>query len=337
VWLSFLESTILWFVFLTSIESVCLVMQAPFVLPLPLGRAMLEEHLAVDDSFAKKVVARMAEVVFRSSELLSNISLLPAGQCTTVSVSRLQVLCLMCNAFFGLLQRQGANGEGFPPVPRFTTLKRGHPLWPFFEHYFSEAILLPPHTLQGQIVLSRVVERMEPDLLASTQSLLGCVFVSEDETIEDASDCDAHVNFANCMLSGHLFGGAIAQEEILFSFRPELCVTAILCEKMSDKEVVVISGARRWCNIREFCVYGFSVLFQVTLGRLDTDVLFDARRLQTKSFDTLQLCCAWTRNMDVWDDRKRTLTETLTKLSWRFLDQVFNRRRRKKNGPMIIC
>lgn len=46
--------------------------------------------------------------------------------------------------------------------------------------------------------------------------------------------------------------GAIAQEEILFSMRPELAVTAILCERLRDNEVVCVSGTRWFCAARGY-------------------------------------------------------------------------------------
>ena len=56
----------------------------------------------------------------------------------------------------------------------------------------------------------------------------------------------AHVNFANERLSGHLFGGAVAQEEILMATRPELIAASLFCEKLHPEEVVIVRGTKRF-------------------------------------------------------------------------------------------
>ncbi len=215
-------------------------------MPLPLGRMRLQEELVLGTDFARNVVPRMASLVEKTQMLVRGVKCSTKNSLSTICISRLQALCLLCNAFFDLLQE---NEGDFPPLPNFKTVRYGHPLWPFFEHYFAVATLIPEEELANEVVVISRLQRTRDDVnLSQSARPMIRPAISCKVTIESALDCDAHVNFANAFLSGHLFQGAIAQEEILFAMRPELCACAILCERMCDDEAVAVTGTRQYSN-----------------------------------------------------------------------------------------
>ena len=49
-------------------------------------------------------------------------------------------------------------------------------------------------------------------------------------------------------ITGGVLGHGAVQEEIRFVICPELLISCLLCEKMGDRECVVIKGAERFSN-----------------------------------------------------------------------------------------
>lgn len=199
------------------------------------------------------VVPRMCRIAMDGPRLFRDaIPLLRKGEAATVVVSRDKVLCLMCNAFFCTLRDQSEKASfAFPVVPHFRSLFPCNTLMPFFQMYFREATreYESQALTQSCIVISRLRPTGELPAWAHMDDipLLGveAVHITEGEGIEDV-EADGHANFANERLGGHIFGGAVAQEEILCGFRPELCVAIMMCERMGKDEVIVVTGAKKY-------------------------------------------------------------------------------------------
>ena len=50
------------------------------------------------------------------------------------------------------------------------------------------------------------------------------------------------------LIIGGVLGHGAVQEEIRFMICPELLISCLLCEKLGDRECVVIKGAERFSN-----------------------------------------------------------------------------------------
>ncbi len=215
--------------------------------------AGLGESLAPETSqdpgvneFVRGVVPKMAEVALRCEELFeAPLSVLGPGVEASCVFSQVQILCILCNAFFGTLLKQPAGD--FPPVPNFRTLFPEGTLMPFYMVYFTQAVTRLKKLCKSKVAISvsRLVATAFPDWAASTVPLMAAVVVTKSTPME-ISTCEGHVNFANERLGGHLYGGAVAQEEILCAFRPELCISTFVCARLQPNEAVVVRGARKW-------------------------------------------------------------------------------------------
>ena len=64
---------------------------------------------------------------------------------------------------------------------------------------------------------------------------------------------------ANKMVGGGVLGGGKAQEEIRFSISPELILTTMLCEEMTETEAICVEGVERYATYE-----GYSGSFRCT-------------------------------------------------------------------------
>lgn len=94
--------------------------------------------------------------------------------------------------------------------------------------------------------------------------------VSEEGTIEDDGEGLLQVDFANKYLGGGVLNYGCVQEEIRFVICPELLVSRLFTEKLSDNECMVIMGCERFNAYR-----GYASTFQFT-GHLNDKTPFDS-------------------------------------------------------------
>ena len=220
--------------------------------------------------FLAKTVPKLAALALQCHELFAGppLHLLVAGKQASVTFTSQQIACLMSIAFFGLLKKQGHKESSNRPLrAHFRVLFGQGVLWPFFESYF-EAIAAQKRWKSRLITVERIVlaEEWFPEWEASEE----CVDtmktrISLHEPME-SSTCRHHSNFANMRLSGHLFGGAVAQEEILMATRPELIVAAIFAETLQKNEAVTVAGTKLFSHAHG---YGRRVT-RVPLGALES-------------------------------------------------------------------
>jgi poly(ADP-ribose) glycohydrolase len=74
------------------------------------------------------------------------------------------------------------------------------------------------------------------------------VVISTTTFIEDATECEAHVDFANKQLHIGTIIASCTQEEVLFSIRPDLFLTLMCVETLLDNEAIVVRGCPRYCK-----------------------------------------------------------------------------------------
>eukprot|EP00927_Polykrikos_kofoidii_P031801 TRINITY_DN27264_c0_g1_i1.p1 TRINITY_DN27264_c0_g1~~TRINITY_DN27264_c0_g1_i1.p1 ORF type:complete len:632 (-),score=110.43 TRINITY_DN27264_c0_g1_i1:483-2330(-) len=73
-----------------------------------------------------------------------------------------------------------------------------------------------------------------------------------DGNIEDCTEADVQAEFANAFVGGGVLTGDYAMEELLFLKKPELMVAMALQNRMSDTEVISVSGALQYSLIKSY-------------------------------------------------------------------------------------
>lgn len=179
----------------------------------------------------------------------SGIPILKEGIEDEISFTRRQCKCIMANFFFCT----------FDDRPRFNLGDIN-----FIGLYIGGGVGAPVKKLR--LLLSyflRAYENAENDSLVvtfrryvlkekvswhTTDTLLTDVDIHEYGTIEDEGlDC-IQVDFANKMIGGGVLRRGAVQEEIRFCINPELFISKLIIQKLSDLESVSIIGTERFTN-----------------------------------------------------------------------------------------
>mmetsp|Transcript_63188 Transcript_63188/g.131419 ORF Transcript_63188/g.131419 Transcript_63188/m.131419 type:complete len:485 (-) Transcript_63188:76-1530(-) len=210
------------------------------------------------ETFFAKGVPLMIEVALEMPELFADMhvpifktysswtDLQSFGE-KSVTLSRRQCACLLSHSFFGSLKRPKdvePNNFRFTAVDLFMGTAVSPNSATTFLNYFT---VLGKHGIpDGSVTFQRRGYRKGPSpwQWKNNEKPL-CQVVMSDGSLEDCM-ADVHVEFANAFIGGGVMTGDFAMEEILFLVKPELMVAMALQNRMSDTEVVCISGALQY-------------------------------------------------------------------------------------------
>uniref|UniRef100_G3MRZ0 poly(ADP-ribose) glycohydrolase n=1 Tax=Amblyomma maculatum TaxID=34609 RepID=G3MRZ0_AMBMU len=208
-------------------------------------------------SFFQMLLPKMVALALRLPALITQpVPLLKSGQDHIITMSQLQVGCLLANAFFCTFPRRNthkSNSEyaNYPDI-NFNRLFSG----PSDEtrkieklkciiNYFRRITKNEP---TGMMTFRRR-GLTQPFEWASSNDKLGSVFVSASGFIEREGEGMLQVDFANKFVGGGVLGGGCVQEEIRFMMCPELIVARLFTEALGSKEVLLITGAEQFNSI----------------------------------------------------------------------------------------
>eukprot|EP01116_Phalansterium_solitarium_P012028 TRINITY_DN2796_c0_g1_i1.p1 TRINITY_DN2796_c0_g1~~TRINITY_DN2796_c0_g1_i1.p1 ORF type:complete len:730 (-),score=255.85 TRINITY_DN2796_c0_g1_i1:166-2355(-) len=164
-----------------------------------------------------------------------------------LTLSRLQVACVLAHAFFCT----------WPPQPpayakiNFATLFRNASQPPeaaklrAIVHYFERCAAREP---LGSLTMQRRVLRETPAYSTSTKTL-GRISIKSAGAIEDSVGA-LQVAFAQPAVGDGVLGGGCAQEDTRFAVCPELIAACLFCAPLEDNECLVISGAEQFCKCK---------------------------------------------------------------------------------------
>ena len=196
-----------------------------------------------------QLVPYIAELALRVDQLFPEpIPLLVQGNSRTLSVTRIQVACILANAFFNTISPQSISMQMLTLVDILEIM--------FFASQISKLTCLieyfrriRDHELKGDSeYLKRVisVERRfltsvnTPKFRESAQPL--STFKSfPTGLIEDAHGM-LQADFANKYIGGGVLSTGNVQEEIRFVISPECLFSIMICEVMLPNESIIISG-----------------------------------------------------------------------------------------------
>eukprot|EP00050_Salpingoeca_kvevrii_P010786 m.10398 g.10398 ORF g.10398 m.10398 type:complete len:720 (-) comp3077_c0_seq2:78-2237(-) len=219
----------------------------------------------------RTLLPKIARLALQLPHLVTRpLPLLRQKQMMAVTLSQKQIAALLANAFFCTFPRRNSTRPGhefehFPSI-NFSALflARMHTTAPhpvlvakmqFVLNYFERvtSASAPDGKVQFRRQSTKRVEWAHCDEPLTAASLLS------HGTIEDDGDGMLQVDFANAYLGGGVIGHGAVQEEIRFLVCPELIVSRLLCERLSDRESVVITGAERYSN---YSGYSSSLKFE---------------------------------------------------------------------------
>eukprot|EP00047_Mylnosiga_fluctuans_P014372 m.37896 g.37896 ORF g.37896 m.37896 type:complete len:632 (-) comp5473_c1_seq2:1337-3232(-) len=179
------------------------------------------------------------------------VPVLVSGVRASISLTQQQAASLLANAFLGTVQ-PSADHRNYPHfhfLSIFSSTGSGAKLNCIF-HYFNRVIKKMP---QGTLTFRRLCGgALDWETCADPIVDLN---MDVDGRIEDSGPGYVHADFANKYLGGGALGHGCVQEEILFMIAPELIVGCLFCEKMSENEAILMTGAERFSS---YTGYGYN-------------------------------------------------------------------------------
>ncbi|XP_072570191.1 poly(ADP-ribose) glycohydrolase-like isoform X2 [Paramormyrops kingsleyae] len=198
------------------------------------------------------------------------IPLLRHGQQHAITMSQLQIACLLANAFYCTFPHRNAshhNSEYFHyPTINFSSLfgnwspRKQEKLKAIF-NYFK---IVSDHEkeIEGLVTFERCCLRDAPQWERESK-MLTKLHVSSEGTIEEKGQGMLQVDFACSLVGGGVLGNGLVQEEILFLCYPELIVSRLFTERLADNECLRITGLQQYNRYtgysdsfvcQEFCI-----------------------------------------------------------------------------------
>ncbi|TSM28142.1 Poly(ADP-ribose) glycohydrolase [Bagarius yarrelli] len=178
-----------------------------------------------------------------------------------ITMSQVQISCLLANAFFCTFPHRNATHPGseygnFPTInfsrlfsersPR--TFQKLRALFHYFDTVTEEAT-----KPTGLVTFERIClpQNQWPDWNKRMEQLTN-LEVYGNGFIEREGKGMLQVDFAASMVGGGVLGRGLVQEEIRFMQCPELIVSRLFTEKLADNECLRITGVQTYSNTRGY-------------------------------------------------------------------------------------
>ncbi|KAI9094957.1 hypothetical protein DFS34DRAFT_231111 [Phlyctochytrium arcticum] len=244
----------------------------------------LDQRQQHDDTLFTFLIPGMARLALHLPILVPQpIPLLKEGHQQAITLTQMQIACLLANAFFCSFP-QRAYSSTYPTI-NFERLYRGEygissstsEKLTALLHYFHRVLEKEP---QGKVTFFRRVvplAQFRESALTAAAAPLSSLDVKIDGTIEDHGQDLIQADFGNKYLGGGVLGEGCVQEEILFIIYPELLVSRLFTEVLANDEVVLITGAERFSSYT-----GYSNTFQFAGSFVDTRQQDDMGRRATR-------------------------------------------------------
>ncbi|XP_030004755.1 poly(ADP-ribose) glycohydrolase isoform X2 [Sphaeramia orbicularis] len=194
------------------------------------------------------------------------IPLLQRGHTASITMSQVQIACLLANAFFCTFPHRNTSGpnaeyHNYPSI-NFTSLfgnwsERKKEKLRAIMHYFN--VVTNDDTKPTGLVTfeRRFLKNTDIPNWRGSQELMPKLYVTSHGTIENDGTGMLQVDFASHWIGGGVLSSGLVQEEILFLMNPELIVSRLFTEKLGDNECLIITGSQ------QFSIYsGFSDSFE---------------------------------------------------------------------------
>lgn len=225
------------------------------------------DRVARSENFYLALFPKIAALAVQLPEhVKKTLPLLQKGNNAMITLSQLQISCLLANAFFCTFPHRNAshpNAEyhNFPSI-NFNSLFGGSSdrkteKLRAIMHYFS--VVTDEKTKPKGLVTfeRRCLKDAEKPNWRRCKETMPRLHVTSEGTIETDGTGMLQVDFASSWLGGGVLSSGLVQEEILFLMNPELIVSRLFTEKLEDNECLIITGSQQFS-----CYSGFSDSFE---------------------------------------------------------------------------
>ncbi|KAG7233271.1 hypothetical protein INR49_007281 [Caranx melampygus] len=209
-----------------------------------------------EENYYSTLFPRIAALALRlPEEVRKPVPLLKRGETKAITLSQLQISCLLANAFFCTFPHRNTtarNSEyGACPSINFNSL-----FWEWSEskreklraimHYFN-VVTCEKTKPTGLVTFHRrhLIETDLPNWRSCEQKLTKLRVMSRG-SIETEGTGMLQVDFACSRIGGGVLGSGLVQEEILFLLNPELIVSRLFTEELGNTECLIITGSQQF-------------------------------------------------------------------------------------------
>ncbi|XP_044030996.1 poly(ADP-ribose) glycohydrolase isoform X2 [Siniperca chuatsi] len=198
--------------------------------------------------------------------VMKAIPLLQRGHAATITLSQVQISCLLANAFFCTFPHRNTSSSNAEyhsyPTINFSSLfgnwsERKKEKLRAIMHYFN--VVTDETTKPNGLVTfeRRCLRDTDVPNWRSCKEKMPKLHVTSHGTIETEGTGMLQVDFASSWIGGGVLGSGLVQEEILFLINPELIVARLFTEKLNDNECLIITGSQQFS-----CYFGFGDTFE---------------------------------------------------------------------------
>ncbi|PRP82796.1 poly glycohydrolase [Planoprotostelium fungivorum] len=225
------------------------------------------------EDFFLRTLPKIIDLALRIPEICPKpIRILLAREESQITLTQLQIACLLSNAFLctfplqgGILWSHSSTDEKkkrrvIIPESNFDRLYAVHYKGKCSKsvaaklrcilHYFDTITTrIEGGGGEGKVTFRRNILEREPQWTES-RKVIGEMVIDEESLIEDCTGKEKYLemDFANRMIGGGVLGKGCIQEEIRFCINTELLVSTLFTERFEDHECAVIKGAERFSN-----------------------------------------------------------------------------------------
>ncbi|XP_037403547.1 poly(ADP-ribose) glycohydrolase isoform X1 [Pygocentrus nattereri] len=202
------------------------------------------------------VISKMASLALQLPDLIKHpIPMLKQHRSHAITMSQVQISCLLANAFFCTFPHRNATKPGSEysnyPTINFSSLfgntcKRKTEKLRCLFHYFS-TVTEEGTKPDGLVTFERIcIPLNELPTWKEQQETLSNLHVTANGTIEKEGSGMLQVDFASKFVGGGVLGRGLVQEEIRFLLSPELIVARLFTEKLAENECLKITGVQTY-------------------------------------------------------------------------------------------
>ncbi|XP_066506640.1 poly(ADP-ribose) glycohydrolase isoform X2 [Hoplias malabaricus] len=206
-----------------------------------------------------QVIAKTAKLALQLEDYIRHpIPLLRQNRSHSITLSQVQISCLLANAFFCTFPHRNSTKPGseysnFPTINfsslfEKTCMRKTQKLRSIF-HYFN-TVTEEATKPDGLVTFERICipQKDLPCWKKKTETLTK-LHVTSHGSIEKQGQGMLQVDFACKFIGGGVLGRGLVQEEIRFLMSPELIVARLFTEKLADNECLKITGAQTYSVI----------------------------------------------------------------------------------------
>ncbi|XP_005739157.1 poly(ADP-ribose) glycohydrolase [Pundamilia nyererei] len=222
----------------------------------------LDKITPYTENYYKTLFPKIAALALKLPKFVNKaIPLLRKGQSAAITLSQVQISCLLANAFFCTFPHRNTSSpnaeySGYPSI-NFNSLfgnwsrRKGEKLRAIM-HYFKE-VTDESTQPKGLVTFEReCLSYTDMPTWESCKANLSKLHITSEGQIELEGKGMLQVDFANSLIGGGVLGSGLLQEEILFVINPELIVARLFTEKLEDNECLIITGSQQFSSYLGF-------------------------------------------------------------------------------------